>query len=342
MRVLWPLFLILSSLFVVRVAPAAPPSPRGPETREDQAARERSRAAFRRGVAAAKAGNYAVARDAFEEAYRLFSHPSILLNLGLARAKTGEYVEAEQNLLSFLVDDGGAAPEEQKSARAALAEVRLHLGTLRIQVAPDGARATLDKKPLPLVPGGVSEVRVVAGEHALHAEADGYEPFDETIRVSPGKNTPKNVTLDARVADADGASGPKADVAKVERSKSETPALATTPPADAGTSNVRAMGWGLVAGGVAVAGFGTYAGLRALSLANEYERTGASDAKSSGVTFRTLADVSFLVGFATAGIGVYLLLSAPASKGEGKEGSAAVKSAHLAVSPGHAAIVGSF
>ncbi|WP_394850956.1 PEGA domain-containing protein [Pendulispora brunnea] len=334
MRVLWPLVLILANLFVAGAAPAAP---RAPQAREDQAARERSRAAFRRGVAAAKAGNYAAARDAFEEAYRLFSHPSILLNLGLARAKTGEYVEAEQNLLSFLVDDGGAAPEEQKSARAALSEVRLHLGTLRIQVAPDGARATLDKKPLPLVPGGVSEVRVVAGEHALHAEADGYEPFDETIRVSPGKNTPKSVTLDARVTDDGGA---KPEVAKAERSNmksTETPALAPA-PADSGSSNVRAMGWGLVAGGVAVAGFGTYAGLRALSLANEYERTGASDTKSTGVTFRTLADVSFLVGFATAGIGVYLLLSAPASKGEG----GAVKSAHLAVSPGHAAIVGSF
>ena len=334
MRVFWSLLLILSGLFVTSGVVAAPRTPQARGAREDQAVRERSRAAFRRGVAAAKAGNYAAARDAFEEAYRLFSHPSILLNLGLARAKTGEYVEAEQNLLSFLVDDGGAAPEEQKSARTALAEVRLHLGTLRIQVAPDAARATLDKKPLPLVPGGVSEVRAIAGEHALHAEADGYEPFDETVRVSPGKNTLKSVTLDARVAEEP---PPKAEVAKVEPPKAETPAPAE-PPADTGGSNVRAMGWGLVAGGVAVAGFGTYAGLRALSLANEYERTGASDTKSTGVTFRTLADVSFLVGFASAGIGVYLLLTAPASKGEG----GAVKSAHLAVSPGHAAIVGSF
>ena len=71
--------------------------------------KEQSRAAFRRGVSQASAGDYAGARDSFQEAYRLFAHPSILLNLGIARWHTGEYVAAEQDLVRFLSDDGGAS-----------------------------------------------------------------------------------------------------------------------------------------------------------------------------------------------------------------------------------------
>ena len=100
----------------------------------DDDARERSRAAFRRGVGQAETGDYASARDSFLEAYTLFPHPSILLNLGIARAHTGEWLEAEQDLVRFLADDGGAQPDELASARAELAQTRNHLGTFRLRV----------------------------------------------------------------------------------------------------------------------------------------------------------------------------------------------------------------
>ena len=61
-------------------------------------ARDQSRAAFMRGVADAHQGHYTAARDAFLEAYTLFAHPSILMNLGIARWHTGEYVQAERDL----------------------------------------------------------------------------------------------------------------------------------------------------------------------------------------------------------------------------------------------------
>src|ERR1700690_423615 len=102
-----------------------------PSARAD--GREDSRASFRRGVSAAEAGDYAGARDAFLEAYRLFAHPSILLNLGIARWRTGENVAGEEALAKFLSDDGGASQAEIASARAALSQTRDHLGTLHVR-----------------------------------------------------------------------------------------------------------------------------------------------------------------------------------------------------------------
>jgi tetratricopeptide (TPR) repeat protein len=57
-------------------------------------ARDSSRVEFSRGVAFVKQGNYRAAREAFADAYRLYPHPSILLNLGIAQWKTGQFVEA--------------------------------------------------------------------------------------------------------------------------------------------------------------------------------------------------------------------------------------------------------
>ncbi|HWL87833.1 MAG TPA: PEGA domain-containing protein [Polyangiaceae bacterium] len=326
MRVLWFLPCALGTLCAIGASHSAVAAPGA--AHEDAGPRERSRAAFRRGVARVKAGDYAGARDAFEEAYRLFAHPSILLNLGLARVKIGEYVEAEQNLLAFLLDDGGAAPEEQRSARAALATVRAHLGTLSIQVNPAFALVTLDGKTLPAVPGSPWEVRVVAGEHALHAEVDGYTPFDRTVTVSPGASQSESIGLVQVVAPE-----PTAPV--------ESRLRQSRRPSDDGGSNA-AAGWGLVVVGLGSAGFGTYAGLRALSLSRDYERTGASDTKSTGITFRTLADVSYLVAIASTGIGVYLLLLPRPSAKSAALSSPRSPTARFVVLPGQVTMVGSF
>ncbi len=263
----------LASLFIAHGARAEDP-------------REASRAAFRRGVTAAKAGDYVAARDAFLEAYKLFAHPSILLNLGIARTHTGELVDAEHDLARFLADDGGATAEEVQSARTGLLEVRRHLGTIRLGVAPDAARATVDGKPVALLPGNTVEVRVLEGEHDLRVEAEGYDPDVEHLKIDGGQEITKRVALYASAR------------------ASEKPVV---PPPD----RTRAiLGYSLVGAGVLAAGLGTYAGLTAISKKNEYNaQDPPQDAslRSSGVMFRTVADVSFLVALASAGAGAYFL-----------------------------------
>jgi Tfp pilus assembly protein PilF len=148
--------------------PPAAATPTKESTSADPASRDRSRAAFRKGVAQLRAQDWAGARASFEEAWSLVQHPSILLNLGIARLRTDEPVLAEQDLVRFLSEDPGAAAEEIASARDALAEARSKIGTLRVVASPASARVTVDGKAVAVrgtagTQGGVAEVRLKAG-----------------------------------------------------------------------------------------------------------------------------------------------------------------------------------
>lgn len=250
------------------------------------ARKEQSRAAFRKGVELVQKGNLPAARDAFVEAYRLFPHPSILLNLGLLRARAGEYLEAEQDLVHFLADDGGASREEIQDARKALADARTHIGTLRVKVATPGAHATLDGKPLALASGQQTEARVLTGDHALEIAADGFKTEKLTVRGDPRQATVVELTL----------------------------AVEDKPPPPPQKSSTRTIvGASLLgAGGVSLV-IGIACGARAITLANGYNDPGSDDyqkpgVKSSGISFRTASDVTLITSLVLAGVGVGFLL----------------------------------
>ena len=300
-------------------------------------AREDSRAAFRRGVDQAQSGDYKSARDSFLEAYKLFPHPSILLNLGIARAKTGEYIEAEQDLIRFLSDDGGAPPNELVSARTELAEVRAHLGSFRLRVAPSGANARLDARPVALIPGKFVEVRATVGTHALHVEADGYGGVDRSIPIDSAKTSDVDLALVPAEGDARG------------RARGSGRGGIGGEVGDASTQTT--AGFIVLGSAVVVAGIGAYAGLHARALANDYNTPGSGafqdpSTRSTGTTFRTLADVAFATALVAGGVGVYLLVTAPgssaASSDPGKGGAQGGASARLVVGPSFAGVVGSF
>ena len=274
---------------------------------------EESRAAFRHGVEDARRGDYAAARESFLRAYKLYPHASILLNLGIARAHTGEFLEAEQDLMRFLADDGGAPPNEVASARAELAEVRTHLGSFRLRVSPSGARARLDARPLALISGAFVDVRATIGLHSLHIEADGHIAIDRDVAV---EKTP--------AADLD---------------LSLRPVREPDLPAD--EFGRATTGWILVGAGVAVAAIGVGSGLRAKSLADDYNTPGSgsyqsASTRSTGTTFRTLADISFLIALATGGVGAYFIATPVATPPPVPRG------ARVVVGPGFTGVVGSF
>ena len=277
--------------------------------RADDEARDRSRAAFRRGVTQAHEGNYSAARDSFLEAYKLFPHPSILLNVGIARAHTGEWLEAEQDLVHFLADDGGATSDELLSARQELAQTRSHLGTFRLRVSPDGARASLDTHPIALIPGGFVDVRTTRGNHSLDCEADGYAAVHRPVVVATERAPNVDLTLVAQ------------GVARVAPGEGR-----------------RTAGWFLVGGGVMAAGIGIFAGLEAESLAHGYDTQGSGSyqdpaTKARGLVFRTSADVAFLGALALGGVGAYFLLTPPSSAGA---------QAHVVLVPGFGGFAGEF
>jgi hypothetical protein len=281
-------------------------------------ARDQSRAAFMRGVADAHQGHYTAARDAFLEAYSLFAHPSILLNLGIARWHTGEYIEAEKDLVRFLSDDGGASDEDIANARSGLAAVRQHLGTVRLRMTPDRARARLDDRPVALVAGSFTEVRAVVGPTILRAEAEGYAPAQKTLLVEHDNPTTVDLALVARPSQG-------SEQAGVAPPENKTRSLVAFVAIGGGAAS--ALGWAIC-------------GVRAEMLANEYNTRGSAQfqdagTKSSGLGFRTASDVLFVTAIVSGGVGAYLLLFP-------LKNAAAKTSTRLVVGPASLGLGGTF
>jgi hypothetical protein len=279
--------------------------------------RTESRAAFARGVSEAHKNHFTAARDAFLEAYRLFPHPSILLNLGVARMHTGEYVAAEADLSKFLTDDGGASAEDRANGKATLLVVRKHLGTFRLRVTPASARATLDSVPVTLVPGSFADVRAIVGPGQLHVEAEGFLSIDREVLVS--KDTPLAIDLEMTRAGA-------------------TVAPLPPPPPEIKTERHTTLGWGLIGGGAAVAAVGVIAGVEALSLAHDYNTPGIpgyqeASTRTEGLTWRTSADVLFATALGLGAAGTYFLV---------KPVPVTTTGTSLVVGPGSVALSGSF
>jgi hypothetical protein len=254
-----------------------------------------SREEFRRGVALVRAGNLNDARDAFAKAYALFPHPSILLNLGIVRLRTGEYIRAEDDLSHFLVNDGGATDGEIASAREALSEAREHLGTIRLRVTPESAHVTLDGRSVALVQGGPTDIRATLGLHDMKIVVDDYDPADEHVMVTRDHVSERTVLLTPHAGQR------AADIVGVPETPQNPVPLRSV------------VGWGLVGLSGATALGGILCGVRAITLSDDYnnERPQDPSDKSTGIAFRTTSDILFLTAIASGGVGAYLLLTEP-------------------------------
>lgn len=260
----------------------------------DPAARDKSRAAFRKGVTQLRAQDYNGARTSFEEAYSLVQHPSILLNLGIARLKTGDPVLAEEDLTKFLSEDSGAAADELASARDALAEAKKQIGNLKLTVTPATAHVTIDGAGVTLR-DGVSQTRHKAGSHTVSIDAEGFTPVEKTAEIPARGETKLAVDLVAKAA------GPAMPPPGGDKSKDAE-----------GTSLRPILGYSLAGvSGVALVVTGVF-GLKALSLSSEYSDRNTAPAsrpelKSDGESARTSADVALVIAL-LAGAGAVILL----------------------------------
>lgn len=290
-------FALAMSAATLSVGSARADEKGGAASTTDPAAKEKSRAAFRRGVGQLRSKEWTAARASFEEAYQLFPHPSILLNLGITQLRTNDPVLAEQNLTKFLSEDAGSSQDEIAGAREALAEAKSKVGTVRVVASPPSARVTIDGRRIENVKRAegdtvVAEVRAKPGRHAVVVEAEGFGTEKRDVELQ---------------AKGEG----EVKVALVESTQKKD--VVVVPKRADGTSTRTVVGWTLVGvAGAAAIGGGAFA-LVAKNKADEYneQRGGLQDPdlKSSGTTFRTLADVSFGVAIVSGVIGVVLLVT---------------------------------
>jgi hypothetical protein len=263
----------------------------------DAGARERSRVAFRKGVAQLRAQDWAAARVSFESAWTLYPHPSILLNLGIARLRTEDPVRAEQDLVRFLSagEDAGASADELASAREALSEARARIGTLRVVATPASARVSIDGKAVETVRrtdegasgGVVAEARAKPGRHALKVEADGFIAERRDVEVVAKGEAVVTLSLAS---------------------------VAAKKPIESGAETRAIVGWSLAGLSAAALVTSGVTALRAKSLADGYAdraspRFQDPGVRSEGITFRTTADVALSFAVLSGAAAVVLLFT---------------------------------
>jgi len=182
---------------------------------------------FAEGVAAADAGNYEAARVAFQQAYALKPHPSVLHNLGQSELKTAHYLEAARHLATFIRDTTFGTPAERDSAKKALAQAEAKLSKLVVEVNVDGAEITVDGEPAGRSPMGPDPAYIEPGERLVHVQKEGYPAFDQRQTFEVGRTAQLKVALRAGEA----LPTPAASVSRMDGSFAETPTPDSAPSA---------------------------------------------------------------------------------------------------------------
>lgn len=118
-------------------------APRHARAQESEAAVAAAKELFAAGDAAYASGDYELAVDKFEQAYRLSARPLLLFNIANARERQGDYARAAEALRRYLPD----APDKERDAvaerarrleerAAAAAATRSELAELRARTCP--------------------------------------------------------------------------------------------------------------------------------------------------------------------------------------------------------------
>jgi hypothetical protein len=156
-----------------------------------------ARKRFLEGVSAMDAGKYENARLAFQQAYALRPHPSILRNLGQAEFKVGRYLEAARHLSTFLSDTTFGSADERAAAQKTLALAEAKVGRLVVQVV-EGAVVSVDGELAGHSPQGNDPFYVEPGQRVVRIRRDGYETYEGVYTFEGGRTTDLRIDLRPR------------------------------------------------------------------------------------------------------------------------------------------------
>jgi hypothetical protein len=237
-----------------------------------------ARKRFLEGVAAVDAGNYEAARIAFQQAYALKPHASVLRNLGQAELKTGHFLEAARHLSTFVRDTTYGNGVEREAAGKSLLQAEAKVGKIIIHLDVAGADVTVDGELAgrsPITDPFYAE----PGERLIRIAKEGFETYARPEVIEAGRTTQLNIALEpARVPT------PAASVSRIDGSlvapPDPAPVVDAVGPPPAGLApTVEPKGGGrtvaLVAtGGLTLVSAGLWIGfgLRGASLQNDADR----------------------------------------------------------------------
>lgn len=162
---------------------------------QDDAARERARAEFARGVERYEAGDHQGALEAFQEAYRLAPHPSVRVNMANCYEELGRPLEAMFHFERFLAEAENARPAQRREVEAALQRLRGRVGEVSVRVQPEGALVTIDDNEPRRAPLA-EPIRMTPGNHTIEVSMEGYATVRREFIVEAGQPANVAVTLE--------------------------------------------------------------------------------------------------------------------------------------------------
>lgn len=246
---------------------------------------ERADGRIAAGERAFSRGEFDAALAAFSAAYEETGMAALLYNIAMCQWELDRPADAVRTFRRYLRADGASlSATDLAEIERVLGELRPRHGDLDLEVAPAGARVTVDGEEVGEAPFD-DPVAVEPGVHQVRATAEGMEPALVTASVQAGETEEVEITL-----------APPAPEAPVEELPPES-------PSDEGPRPARPLGWwfwattGLTA--AAAVGLSITGGL-ALDAHGTYEESGHLDldAYDSGRTLGVTTDA--LIGVAAA------------------------------------------
>jgi hypothetical protein len=254
--------------------------------------------AFHEGQQAYRKGDFRAAANAFEAAYRDDPRGAIVFNAGLSWQAAGDTPRAADAYASALATSDLPA-DSAADARTRLDALEKSLGRIDVD-APPGSRVTVAQADRLLAP---AKVHVTPGTYVVQA------------MLPDGSTRSRRVTV--RAGEWAGVAIAPAPPPPVEP-PAPTPAAPAAPATAAGESQATAGGsaqrtWGWIAlGGAAV-----LAGVSSVLTAQFFDANHTNDEKRTQATHddavaaATRLDVALAATAVAAGVGAWLLISAP-------------------------------
>ena len=231
-------------------------------------------------------GQDGAALRVFRQAWEARHSPRAMAQIGMAEQALGRWVEAETHLSEALSDDDDAWIHPRlRDLRAALVDIRRHVGRLEVQANVRGAEVVIDGRVVGTVPlAGVLHVGL--GSVTFTVRAAGFAPVIRTITVEGRSPRTENVVLERETpvssearevsltVDVGGVPTPGSEVGATMRSSASS---TSAPMAVSTTPTQRYAGYALIGTGVAaLVVAGIFLGINA--------NLGSSAADATGLT----------------------------------------------------------
>ncbi len=155
--------------------------------------RARARELFSSGVSYVQQTKYEEALAAFQEAYRLAPHPSVRLNMAHCYEALNNPIPAIFHYESYL-SETETTQEQRVNIEASIDALETKVGTLVLDVSPDGSEVVIDgieKRTAPIH----EAIRLAVGVHHVSVRHNGYVTAEKQVMIWGGTPTQEQVTL---------------------------------------------------------------------------------------------------------------------------------------------------